>query len=285
MVERISKRENESGNYSRPRLAQDLDAPKEDKNVDMVDSLLANEAQRKKEHEKKVQQEEALAKRRKELKALSLDDLKKRLSKKGLEASGKKEDMVEVLFRAVVQDDKAAARQAELKSKSQQELKEILSRYGLESGSKDTMVKALLAHEARVRKELQVFEGKVGEAAEQKTKELEGKTNAVLKDMCAKKGLALGGDKDDKIERLIDEILKEGELDQVVTMNLRSKRKEELMAMEKPAVVKLCEQKAVDPIVKEIMVERILMHEGEGHAAIAMTDVEPPAKRARTSKK
>merc|ERR1712070_296290 len=89
------------------------------------------------DQEKRSQQEEALARRRKELKALSLDDLKKRLSKKGLEASGKKDEMVEALFRAVVQDDQAAARQAELKSKSQQELKEILSRYGLESGSKD----------------------------------------------------------------------------------------------------------------------------------------------------
>merc|ERR1712100_223461 len=121
------------------------------------------------------------------------------------------------------------------------------------------MVKTLLAHEAKLRKDLQAFEGKIGEAAEQKTKELEGKTNAVLKDMCSKKGLALGGDKDDKIERLIEEILKEGDLDQVVTMNLRNKRKDELMAMEKPVVVKLCEQTGVDPLIKEVMVERILM--------------------------
>jgi len=285
MVERISKRENESGLYSRPNLVQDLDAPKEDRNVDMVDSLLANEAQRKKEQDKRNQQEEALAKRRKELKAMSLDDLKKRLTKKGLEASGKKDDMVEALFLAVVQDDKAAARQTELKSKSQQELKEILSRHGLETGSKDAMVKALLAHEAKIRKDLQAFEGKVGEAAEEKKKELEGKTNAALKEMCSRKGLALGGDKDDKIDRLIEEILKEGDLDQVVSRNLRNKRKDELMAMEKPAVVKLCEQAGVDPAVKEIMVERLLMHESEGGAAIAMADAEPPAKRARTSKK
>merc|ERR1719263_2649231 len=140
------------------------------------------------------------------------------------------------------------------------------------------MVKALLAHEAKARKEFQAFEGKVGEAAEQKTKELEGKTNAVLKDMCSKRGLALGGDKDDKIECLIDDVLKEGELDQVVSANLRNKRKEELMAMEKPAVVKLCEQTGVDPIIKEVMVERILTHESEGGAAIAMADMEPPAK-------
>jgi len=284
MVERISKREYETGHYSRPSLMQDLEAPKENKNVDMVDSLLANEAQRKKEQEIRSQQEEALAKRRKELKALSLDDLKKRLSKKGLEANGKKDDMVETLFLAVVQDDKVAARQTELKSKSQQELKEILSRYGLESGGKDAMIKGLLAHEAKLRKELQAFDVKVGEAAEQKKKELEGKTNAALKEMCSSKGLALGGDKDDKIERLVDEILKEGDLDQVVSRNLRNKRKEELMAMEKPAVVKLCEQTGVNAVVKDIMVERILMHQSEG-GAIAMGDKEPPAKKARVSKK
>merc|ERR1712070_1044543 len=237
------------------------------------------------DQEKRSQQEEALAKRRKELKALSLDDLKKRLTKKGLEASGKKDEMVEALFLAVVQDDKVAARQTELKSKSQQELKEVLSRYGLETGSKDAMVKALLAHEAKIRKELQSFEGKISEAAEQRKKELEGKTNAALKEMCSKKGLALGGDKDDKIERLVDEILKEGDLDQVVSLDMRNKRKEELMGMEKPAVVKLCEQSGVDPIVKEIMVERILMHQSEGGATIAMGDAEPPTKRARVSKK
>merc|ERR1712070_910585 len=195
------------------------------------------------------------AKRRKELKALSLDDLKERLSKKGLEASSKKEDMVEALFVAVVQDDKAIARQIELKSKSQQELKEILSRYGLESGSKDAMIKALLAHEAKLLKGLQAFDVKVGEAAEQMKKDLEGKTNAALKEMCSSKGLALGGDKEEKIDRLVEEILKEGELDQVVSRDLRNKRKAELMAQEKSAVVKLCEQTGVDPVLKEVMVE------------------------------
>merc|ERR1719324_347767 len=174
--------------------------------------------------------------------------------------------MVEVLFLAVVQEDKVAARQTELKSKSQQELKELLSRYGLESGSKDTMVKAMLAHEAKLCKDLQAFEGKVGEAAEQKKKELEAKTNPALKEMCSAKGLALGGDKEEKIERIVEEIQKEGDLDAVVSRTLRSKRKEELMSMEKPAVVKLCEQAGVDPTVKDVMVERIVAHESEGGA-------------------
>merc|ERR1719155_149019 len=105
MVERISKKENDGGRYSRPKLAQDGEESKADKQGDMVEALLASEAQRKKEKELRDQQEENLNKKRKELKSLSIEDLKKRLAKKKLEANGKKEDMVEALFIAMVQED------------------------------------------------------------------------------------------------------------------------------------------------------------------------------------
>merc|ERR1719456_1413385 len=59
MVDRISKRENETGCYSRPAVSQEQEAPKGEKAGDMVDALLANEAQRKKDLELKSQQEEA----------------------------------------------------------------------------------------------------------------------------------------------------------------------------------------------------------------------------------
>jgi len=102
------------------------EVPSAQQSGDMVEALLASEAQRKKERELKSQQEEKALQKRKEIKAMSIEDLKKRLAKKGLEASGKKEDMVEVLFVAAVQEEAVAARQSELKSKSLQELKEIL---------------------------------------------------------------------------------------------------------------------------------------------------------------
>merc|ERR1711871_296192 len=194
--------------------------------------------------------------------------------------------MVEVLLLAAVQDEAVAARQAELKSKSQQELKEILVRLGMESGSKDHMIKALLAHEAKVRENLKAFESKIGAAVTEFKGQLDSKTNAALKDLCSAKGLAVGGGKDDRIERLVEEAKKDGELDKIVSANLRNKRKEELMSMEKPAVVQLCEKTGVDPAVKDIMVERILAQESEGGAVIAMANVEaPPTKKARVSKK
>merc|ERR1719321_4961 len=278
MVERISKREHDTGCYYRPVLVHEEEPPKAEQKTDMVEALLAGEAQRKKDMELKRQQEEALLQRRKELKSLSLEDLKKRAAKKGLEASGKKEDLAEALFLAVVQEDATKARKAELQSKSQQELKEICSRYGLELGGKEQMLKTLLAHEGKCRESLKAFDAKVDEVAEQLEEDLDKKTNAGLKDMCAAKGLPVGGGKEERIERPVDEAKKDGDVDKLVSKNLRNKRKEELMSMDKPAVVQLCEKIGVDPIVKDILVERIMMHESEGGAAIAMTDMEPAAK-------
>merc|ERR1712054_154003 len=180
--------------------------------------------------------------KRKEIKATSIDELKKKLTRRGLEANGKKEDMVEALFLAAVQDEVVAARQSELKSKSLQDLKEIASRQGLELGSKEHMVKTLLAHEAKCRENLKAFESKIGDAVSNYKGQLDTKTNAALKDLCSDKGLAVGGGKDDRIERLVEEAKKDGELDKIVSANLRNKRKEELMSMEKPAVVQLCEK-------------------------------------------
>merc|ERR1719178_28680 len=143
------------------------------------------------------------------------------------------------------------------------------------------MVEAMLAYEAKRRKELRTFEEKVAEVVAQKKEQLDKKALNTLKEMCASKGLPVGGGKEERIERLVDEAKKDGDVDKLVSKNLRNKRKEELMSMDKPAVVQLCEKLGVDPIVKDILVERIMMHESEGGAAIAMTDMEPAAKRAR----
>jgi len=69
-------------------------------------------------------------------------------------------------------------------------------------------------------------------------------------------------------------------------MNIRIKRRQELMSMDKSAVVTLCEKTGVDPAVKDVMVERILSLESEGGPALAMTNaLEPAAKKPRLTKK
>jgi len=284
MVDRISKRENETGCYARPSIPQENEAPKLEQKVDMVDALLANEAQRKKEMELRSQQEEAAALKMKDLKSLSIEDMKKRLTKKGLEPSGKKEEMLRALFLVGVHEEAVATRKSELASKALPELKEFLSSLGLETGTKEQMIKTMLAHEAKCREDLKVFELKVDGVIAQKKEQLETQTNAALKDLCVAKGLPVGGGKEERVERLAEDIRKDGDIDKIVSINTRMKRKEELMSMDKPTVLKLCEKVGVDPLVKDIMVERILSQETEGEAALVMTD-EPAAKKARVSKK
>jgi len=272
-----------AGCYAKPAI-RDMGAPtKEEKKFDMVDELLANEAQRKKERILKDKQEEGISKKRKELKAMSVEDLKKRVAKKGLESTGKREDMIEVLFIAGVQEDAAAARKVELQGKSTDELKTLLTLNGLETGSKDHMVKAMLAHEATTREQLQVFEKQVNKVAVEKQKQLEGKSNAALKELCADKGLPVKGEKEERIQRLVEEEKREGAFDKVVSVNNRNKRKDELMTKDKSEVRKLCEKTGVDPFVKDIMVERILSQESEA-SVIAADDEQPAAKKARARK-
>merc|ERR1712139_126828 len=117
-----------------------------------------------------------------------------------------------------------------------------------------------------------VFEQKVDQVAAENQKKLETKSNAQLKELCERKDLPVKGEKSDRIERIIEEAKKEGEFDKVVMMNDRNKRKDELMAMDKPAVLKICEKAGVDPFVKDIMVERIMSHESEVGSAIAADD-------------
>merc|ERR1711865_1086251 len=216
-------------------------------------------------------------------KSLTIDELQKRITKKGLEANGKKDEMLRALFIAGVQEEAIAKRKTELAAKALPELKELLSRHGLETGSKDQMVKTMLAHEAKRCEDLKAFELKVDEVVAQKKQQLETQTNAALKDMCAARGLAVGGDKEKRIERLVEEIRKDAEIDKLVSKNLRIKRKDELMSMDKAVVLQLCEKTGVDPVVKDIMVERIISQESEGETAIVMPD-EPASKKARVSK-
>merc|ERR1712178_198664 len=116
---------------------------------------------------------------------------------------------------------------------------------------------------------------KVAEAAADKKQVLDAKSAGALKDMCSAKGLAVGGSKDDRIERLVEEAQEDGDIDKVVCMHLRNKRKQELLAMDKKDVVALCDKAGVDAALKDVMVERILAHEAEGGDAIVLPNAEP----------
>jgi hypothetical protein len=272
LVERISKSEYEMGRYSRAVRKEETAAP--DAKLDVVDALLVSEGARKREKELKNKLEEEVARKKKELRAMSVEDLKKAVEKKGLEA-GKKEEMIEALYQVNLEEEKVAARKSELKKMGAKTLKDLLMNNGLETGSLNGMIETMLAHEAKLREELRTSEAKVGEIVLRKKEELESKSMAALKEICMTKGLPVGGTKEEKVERLLEEAQRDGEVDKVVSSMMRNARKDALMCMEKFDLSALCEKMNVDPFVKSVMVERILAYEEEC--------TEPVTKKARKS--
>jgi hypothetical protein len=279
LVDRIVRHETTTGKFFKPAVTATAPIQQQpkvtSKTANMVEVLLAKERESEEAAKREAAVAEAIAKRIKDMKAKSIDELKKTLKRKGLEcASGKKEDLVRALYDATVAEEALVARKAELKSMDKDALIKLLSPQGLEpSGGKDKMIESLLAHEAALRKHLQSFQAKLVEAATSMKAELAEQSGTELKDACAKKGLAVGGTNEDKIGRLVDAAQKDGELDSVVVKMNRDARRSELSAMEKTDLVKLCDSLEVDALVKEVLVERLIVHEAESG--------EPVAKKSR----
>merc|ERR1712151_170791 len=97
-----------------------------------------------------------------------------------------------------------------------EELAEIAKNKGLKiDKNKDAMGKALLEYEASLRNQLEAFDRKMCEISAKKQEELEGKTNAELKEMCLAQGLSAGVAKEDRAKRLAEAARQNGELDKI----------------------------------------------------------------------
>jgi len=247
------------------------------KSTDMVAALLAKEANKEKELELKKQEEEAAAAKIKELSAMSVEQLKKALKRKSAEVEGNKKELITVLYQLGVEEQKLEARKAELKEMGKDQLKKLVLSKGIATGGLEAMVQAILDHEAELRNELKAYAAKAEAILAKKREEMEALSPGQLKDMCSSKGLAPGVAKQDRVEKLLDAVRRSGEVDQLVASQVKAERRVELLAMDVAAVKKLCEEAAVDPLVKEVMVERLLAHEAE----VGRSEEEPVTKKAR----
>jgi len=176
---------------------------------------------------------------------------KKKTTKKGSEAADTEQDL----------EATVASRKKELKGMAAADLKTLVLSKGLEAGAKADNVEAVLAFEARERaaeaKKLEELRG----IETKRREELASMQNADLKALCEKKGLKQGGTKDCKIERLLAKAKEDGEIDEAYNAMAREARRSNLMSMDKEAVLEECARLGVDPLVKEVMVERILFRE------------------------
>merc|ERR1712083_294381 len=174
------------------------------------------------------------------------------------------------------------ARKNQLKALGVKDLKQLLTENGLQaSGKLPDMVNAQLTYEKRIKDEYRAYEAKVKEMTEQKKDEYEGLPLAELKKLLEAKGLKAGKGKAEGAMRLAEEAQKDGTIGKKISQLTRQERKTQLLAMAKSDVLDLCAELEIDPILKDVLVQRILSYESD----VAIGFVEPDAKKARLSRK
>merc|ERR1712217_115810 len=122
LVDRITKRETDAGQFKKPTLTPlepQQQAQAQETKTDMVEALLAEKRAAEEAEEKKTKEAAAVAAKIKELKSKSIDDLKKLLKKRDLEATGKKEEMIEALCASIAEEEAVVGRKNELKGMEQ----------------------------------------------------------------------------------------------------------------------------------------------------------------------
>jgi len=282
MVERIVRCEGSNGRFDPPAKQKEPE-PEEpvSKKGSMVDAILANEARLKKEKELQQQEEEKAQNKFKEFKAMSIDELKKALAKKGKkDVTGKKDDLAQAMFVLHMEAEEEAKKKAKLQAMGLEQLKKLAVSRGLQIDTKkvDKIVHALLEEEARLREATAAYEVELQKVLATKKEELEGKTGNELKDLCVSKGLPAGVGKEPRIERLLEEAKTSGEMDKILVAKARERRTGELLSEGIEVLHKLCVQLEVDPLMKDVMIERLIAHE----SAFGLIKVE---KKGRASKK
>jgi len=270
MVDRLLRREAALGRFAPPAAAGEEEAaraPEPEAKGDLVSALLANEAARAKKQAEEARQQEREAQeaqKRDELRSATVAELRRRLAAKGAAAGGTKDELVEAVFAQEAKDAAVAERKASLKELGKDGLKELLASKGLKAGGGvNGMVDAILQHEAKGEEERRAYEAQVLEQLKRTKEELEAKTGAQLKELCAAKGLAAGASNEDRVQRLLRAAREDGDIDREISLAARQARRKALEATDKAALLELCSELGVDPYVKAVLAERLFEHEAE----------------------
>lgn len=123
------------------------------------------------------------------------------------------------------------------------------------------MVKSALAFEAKARADARAHEAKVRDVVSKMRKDFALKTNQELKDMCVSRGIKPGASKKERMDRLVSRAREDGEVEKVLAGMARDERRNELLSMDDQALMNLCTTRGVNPLVKAIMVDRLLLSE------------------------
>lgn len=152
-------------------------------------------------------------------------------------------------------------RRKELNTMKLPRIKDMVSRKGLGLGSKEKMVESIIAAEAQSRENVRKHKSNANVVLIQKREELAGKSNKELKELLKAYALQTSGKKPEFVERLLATWQEQGEIEKAMVGIAFRARKAELTAMDKDALFELCRKKGVDALSKDVLLDRLLVHE------------------------
>jgi len=188
---------------------------------------------------------EVMTRAKDELSSKQLPDLKDLCGKKELKVGGAKADLVQRLLDYAMEDFKTNMVQALLT---------------FESNAR----KLAREQEAQAREEARLHAVKVREIVSTMKKEVSSKTGDEIKQVLTNYGLKLGGSKDEKVDRIVERLREDGQVETALAALAREARKQQLLSMDAMALVELCTKAKglfEDRLVKEILVDRLVASE------------------------
>merc|ERR1712113_632083 len=133
--------------------------------------------------------------------------------------------------------------------------------------------------EEKRRAELSAYESKLDGLMAKKKTEIEAMSAEELKELCANKGLKPGTSRSERVTSLISAMREDDEAHATLEKMAREERKTALAAFEKAALLELCAELDVDPLVPQVMAELVFEHEVESGSID-----QPMSKKARVAK-
>jgi hypothetical protein len=155
----------------------------------------------------------------------------------------------------------ASERRKELRKNKLATIKEMVRRKGLDVGTKGKMIENIIASEAKGRQNVRRHKANAHDVLVLKRDEFSKKTNKSLKELLQAYALQTSGTKPERIERLLVTWQEQGEIEKVLAGMAFQARKAELNAMDKASLFELCKKKGVDALSKDVLVDRLLVHE------------------------
>merc|ERR1719487_1732022 len=123
------------------------------------------------------------------------------------------------------------------------------------------MIESILRLEAKGRENIRKHKSNFRDVLGKKREEFSGKTNKELKELLQAYALQTSGTKPERVERLLAAWQEQGEIEKVLAGMAFQARKAELNAMDKIMLFELCKKKGVDALSKDVLVDRLLVHE------------------------